>query len=323
MVLPEVQFEDKSDPIKEQLKALDKFFIGSGDVSVPYTCVLEPGVDYLLEANIPDTCLHPLDYNNQLIALSQNIRSSTRSRLAQSGLELTGVHFIYNHLGQLIARFHARIEGPRAIQLEEGTGVAGLYSEYGANLLLGPNLYDSVMKYEQVQISGEFGKDWFFYFLDDSDGLTTDKNYAANSVAIALKLADKRFGIIKSPDPITVTEQSKDVNHLGARQVLNQTYFYELTPSDRAYYWVGETRSKVKLSAGVNGVLNFSANIGKTWVPHASSLLIKSGTDNTIRTEFWMPKPGGNHRILYPEARDYENQYVFLHLYIDREMAVI
>lgn len=309
---------EQSIPVGEQLDSPEayeragKFFIGKEDAVTPHPVVLETGASYNLIASLPPNSLPP-NWDQAQIC-NDFLYASTRSRLAQAGLNLIGLRFFHNR-GRLFARFNARVLGPRPIQLDAGEGLASFFNVDYAEPVVGQELVDLVLSGEDVRISGELREDWLSMPVRVID---RNQNVHVNELdAVALRLKEKRLGIDPSEEPITITSRSQNLNHLGARDVLQEHVFRELDPEERVTFWVGETRSKVALGSNYVGVLTFLASCGPgNWGVQTNSPLIKPGTNNTIRTELWKPKRTEHGLpIGYSGEEEPGEQYVFMRIY--------
>jgi len=241
------------------------------------------------------------------------LQHSTRSKLAQLGLELFNPSFCLDSGRQLMANFRARVLGPRAIEFGAGQGVACFFDTTETVPLMGQDLYSSIIEQKRLRVSGEFGVDWCLF--SRCFGLIKDEDQMPLAELLALRLKDKRWGVNESVEAINFTQFDK-TDYLSARDILDQEIFYELKLDEYVNFWVGETRSKLVLSRDIMAWINPAVLVGKTWVPHIFSLLIKPGTQNTIRTEHWLPEDNNpNINIVFAQKEDYRDQYIFLHLY--------
>lgn len=300
-----------------------KSFVGQEDTANPYPAIFYPGVYYTLSSVVPNGALPFNDLDGRLY--NGVLHSSTRSKMAQIGLNLTGLHFLHDHNRQLRANFFARVLGPRPIVLDNLEGVASFYNVDGAKRLRGEELYRLVKEENLIQISGKYGVDWFISPLHIVDGQEAPVLKDVN--AITLRLKQKRWAIEDSDKPIMIGDLSSEMNHLEARRILDDQVFKEIGPDDDVPFCIGETESRVVLKPGVVGVLSSMANMGQeNWSLQINSLLIKPGTDNPIRTEMWTPTvfKETEDDIGWPTGFtgevDIENQFVFMQVYVDKDL---
>lgn len=289
------------------------FFVGEGDIVIPCPITLMNGVSYDLSIIPPANSLPP--NWDQAEMCNRFLHLSTRSRLAQAGLNLTGLRFYRDQQEGLMARFNARVIGPRPIRLEANEGLASFFNVDYAQPIVEQELIDLVSEGTEVQIGGEYGTDWELVPLQIID--FNQRTHINELGVIALRLQERRLGIVPSQEPITITSSSRELDHLGAREILQDQVFTELCPDERVPFWVGETRSVVTLGKQYAGVLTSLAKCGgNSWGIQTNSPLIKPGTNNTIRTELWRPAENEHgSRISYSGEEEPGRQYVFMRVY--------
>ena len=243
------------------------------------------------------------------------INISIRSRAAQVGLEARSLFVLPENKqdGEKKSRtgVKAMLEvanlGSRAVEINEGDGIARIFSTKNAKRYNGNEL-KTLLDSGQIKIDGEQGKTWDYV----GDNFQTVSSIH-KAKGIKLKVSPHRLKVAEGDqeqDPKAIAVLGDGVRDyrvfLEKENVLvpitnKEESHEEKLEKDRALFWVSETEAKVYIAPGISGVMDPIVQIGKHYADHLYSHLISGGsTDWRIRVE--VSEHGLNHRTKYDDT---------------------
>lgn len=279
--------EREQETLEENLRNLGCCWSGENICSLEQNSFL-PGtyssVEVLLEAGKQ---LPPIDlkwkYSNILLNL---LGLHMRSRAAQLGLELYELELLEQDFKQaqldqqLKARLTVHNLGNREIIAQPGEGLTNLYSVYGAKLLQGKDLFET-LEPGQIEIGGVKGQDWLFIGQD----FQPLEDSQAAAIGVALRLKDEVLHVLPADQPL----QPFNPEIIDYRQYYSDNNILVPFQADQEppAFWVGETVSSLRFPQGFTGIVGRITRVEngpKTY--HLSSSLLEGGrTDWPIRVE--------------------------------------
>jgi len=265
---------------REKLREGIRGFWSGRDISIREKLTVEPKSLNFSEILLRKDNFPPVDLDWGVL---RNLNLSTRSRLAQSGIEIRidydrvtpdDIEKINNGEEVLIPVLIEN-HGNRAIEFE-GEATRFFWTN-AKNRLTGKELRDAVSS--EIKIEGECGKDWFIAGADydsENDELIQknlkNEEFRENMKDIMIVFPmEKKLYIPKNDKPLSI----------GSRKDLEDA-LEPVPEDDGSDFYLGET-PRVELGENVCGVINTGSYDGGK--RHLISPLIDPGFKGKIRTE--------------------------------------
>lgn len=315
--------------LRSALRDLGYFWVGE-DVRATGPHLIKPGETAIVRGSLSRACLPPIDLSTlesdptNLAVLFGVLSYAERSRGCQGGAV---VHIDESRVyladalvekGVLgVIDTEVTVVGGRPVLIREGDGLVSLYSNHGAEMLVGSQLEQRVGN--GIEVTGDYGKDWY---LAGNDGQPLERDRAKSAMGVGLRVG-QYWEIPPGEEPIAPFAAGDLATY---RRSLASHVLKPVSQDDlhQREFLIGETISTLVLGEGLNAIINPSVRAGGTFIRHTFALVLHAvRTAWPIRVELIVDKPQEQSvgRTLLPRPDDYTNTWILVHFFKDRNLS--